>query len=55
MRQPATGFNTCSACNASYESEAKLREHQRISHRGAGSEERLQAAAVMTQSKAAQT
>ena len=39
MLQPVMGSATCSECNASYESEAKLREHQRTSHRGRGVEE----------------
>jgi hypothetical protein len=37
MLQPAMGWIQCSACNASYESETKLREHQRMSHRGGAS------------------
>jgi hypothetical protein len=49
--QPATGSNICSACDASYESETKLREHQRMSHRGRGSGEKPQAAAVVVQSE----
>jgi hypothetical protein len=49
MLQPATGWNTCSVCNASYESATKLREHQSVSHRRGGSEERPQAAAVVPQ------
>jgi hypothetical protein len=44
MLQPATGSIICSECNASYESETKLRDHQRMSHRGAGIEERSLAA-----------
>ena len=39
MFQPATGYITCSKCDASYESEIKLREHQMVSHRGGGIEE----------------
>lgn len=54
MLQPATGTITCSACNASYDSETKLREHQRMSHRGGGTEERPQAATGVVQSKGAQ-
>jgi hypothetical protein len=49
MLQPATGWTTCSECNASYESEAKLRDHQKMSHRGRGTEERPQAKAVAVQ------
>jgi hypothetical protein len=33
MSQPATGWIACSECNASYDSQAKLREHQMMSHR----------------------
>ena len=51
MLQPATGLITCSVCNASYESETKLREHQSMSHRGGGTEERPQAAAVVVRSE----
>ena len=40
MLQPATGWITCSVCDAAYESEIKLREHQRMSHRGAGMAEK---------------
>jgi hypothetical protein len=38
MLQPATGFITCSVCNAAYESPTKLREHQTTAHRRGGSE-----------------
>jgi hypothetical protein len=51
MLQPATGSMTCSVCNASYESDTKLREHQRMAHRGSGIEERPQAAGVVEQSE----
>jgi hypothetical protein len=48
MLQPATGWVTCGEYNASYESETKLRDHQRMSHRGGGTEEgRLAAAGVV--------
>jgi hypothetical protein len=40
MLQPTTGSIICSACNAAYESLSKLRDHQRVSHRGAGIVER---------------
>jgi hypothetical protein len=46
MPEPVIGASTCSLCNASYESHSKLREHQRMAHRGSGNEERPQAAAV---------
>jgi hypothetical protein len=36
----------CSLCNSRYESDTKLREHQRMAHRGRGNEERPQAAVV---------
>jgi hypothetical protein len=51
MLQPATGWNTCSVCNASYGSKTKLREHQSMSHRRSGTEERPQAAVVVAQSE----
>jgi hypothetical protein len=38
MLQPAMGSITCSVCDASYESETALYEHQRASHRGRGAE-----------------
>ena len=46
MPEPVIGASTCSLCNASYESHSKLREHQRMAHRGRGNDERTQAAAV---------
>jgi hypothetical protein len=51
MFQQADGYITCRECNASYESEAKLREHQRMSHRGRGTEETPQAEADAAQSE----
>jgi len=36
MLQPTTGSIICSARNAAYESLSKLRDHQMVSHRGAG-------------------
>ena len=51
MRHPVMGSSTCSLCNASYESYAKLREHQMMAHRGSGIEERPQAAGVLEQSE----
>jgi hypothetical protein len=48
MFQQADGYITCRECNASYESEAKLREHQRMSHRGSGAEEIPQAGVAST-------
>jgi hypothetical protein len=51
MPESVIGANTCSLCNASYESHSKLREHQRMAHRGRGNEERPQAAAVVEQSE----
>jgi hypothetical protein len=46
MPERVIGASTCSLCNASYESHSKLREHQRMAHRGRSNEERPQAAAV---------
>lgn len=54
MLQPATGSIACSVCNASYESESRLREHQSVSHRRGGTEERPQAAANVAQSESPQ-
>jgi hypothetical protein len=51
MRAPVIGSSTCSLCNASYASDAKLREHQMMSHRGSGIEERPQAPEVVEQSE----
>ena len=51
MLQRGTDFITCSLCNVSYESDTKLREHQRMSHRGAGTEERPQEAATIVPSQ----
>lgn len=45
MLQAVTGSITCRECNASYESETKLREHQRMSHRGGYTQKEPQAAA----------
>jgi hypothetical protein len=49
MLQPATGWVTCRECNASYESETKLRDHQRMSHRGGDIDEGQMAAASVVQ------
>jgi hypothetical protein len=49
MLQPARGSITYGACNASYESETKLRENQRMAHCGRGNEERPPAAAGVEQ------
>jgi hypothetical protein len=51
MLQPVTGSATCSECNASYESGTKLREHQIVSHRGHGTEEKPQTTADTAQSE----
>jgi hypothetical protein len=51
MLDPMIGTSTCSLCNATLESETKLREHQRMAHRGRGNEERPQAAAVVEPSE----
>ena len=50
MLQPAKGSNTSSECNASYDSETKLRDHQRMSHRGRATEEKPQTAVDAAQS-----
>jgi hypothetical protein len=39
MLGPMIGRSTCSLCEATYESDTKLREHQRMAHRGRGTEE----------------
>jgi hypothetical protein len=51
MLQPTTGSVTCSECNAAYESETKLREHKRMSHRGGGTDEGSQTATEAVQSE----
>jgi hypothetical protein len=51
MLYPMIGARTCSLCNGTYESDARLREHQRMAHRGRGNEERPQAAVVAEQSE----
>jgi hypothetical protein len=51
MLDPMIGTSTCSLCNATLESDTKLREHQRMAHRGRGNEERPQAAVVAEQSE----
>jgi hypothetical protein len=51
MLDPMIGTRTCSLCNGMYESDTKLREHQRMAHRGRGNEERPQAAVVAEQSE----
>ena len=40
MRQSATGFFTCSHCDAAYESDAVLQTHKNTAHRGRGSAQR---------------
>jgi hypothetical protein len=51
MLYPMIGACTCSLCNGTYESDTKLREHQRMAHRGRGNEEIPQAAIVTEQSQ----
>jgi hypothetical protein len=51
MFQHAAGYITCRECNASYESETKLYEHQRMSHRASGTEERPQATTAVMQTE----
>jgi hypothetical protein len=45
------GTSTCGLCNATLESDDKLREHQRMAHRGRGYEEKPQAAVVADKSE----
>ena len=40
MRQSATGFFTCSHCDAAYESDAALQMHNNTAHRGRSSAQR---------------
>jgi hypothetical protein len=54
MREPVIRSTTCSLCNASFESDTKLREHQRMAHRGLGNNERPQEAAVALKSEGPQ-
>ena len=49
MLDPMIGTSTCSLCNAIYESDTKLREHQRMAHRGRGNEERPPATTVLAE------
>jgi hypothetical protein len=51
MREPVIGSSTCGLCNASYELDAKLCEHQRMAHGGRGNEERPQSAAAVESSE----
>jgi hypothetical protein len=51
MLDPMIGTRTCSLCNGTYESDTKLREHQRMAHRGLGNKEMPQAATVVKQSE----
>jgi hypothetical protein len=51
MRGQLVGSSTCSLCNATYRSDNELREHQRMSHRGRGNEEKIEAAAVAEQAE----
>jgi hypothetical protein len=53
MLQPATGWMRCTACNASYESESKLREHQKTFHRGSDATEKAKTATVPVRSEIA--
>jgi hypothetical protein len=54
MLYPMIGARTCSLCNATLESDSKLREHQRMAHRGRGYEGKPQAAVVAEQSEDAE-
>jgi hypothetical protein len=46
MFDPMIGTSTCTLCNTTHESIDKLHEHQRMSHRGRGNDERPQTAVV---------
>jgi hypothetical protein len=41
------GTSTCTLCNGTYESVEKLREHQRMAHRGRSNDENPQVATVV--------
>jgi hypothetical protein len=45
------GTSTYTLCNTTHESYDKLREHQRMAHRGRGNEERPQPVAVVEPSE----
>jgi hypothetical protein len=51
MYDPMIGPSTCTLCNTMHESYDKLREHQRMAHRGRSNEERPQPAAVVEPSE----
>jgi hypothetical protein len=51
MLDPMIGTSTCTLCNTTHESYDKLREHQRMVHRGRGNEETIQPPAVVEPSE----
>jgi hypothetical protein len=51
MYDPLIGPSTCTLCNATHELRDKLREHQRMAHRGPSNEEGPQLAAVVEPSE----
>jgi hypothetical protein len=51
MFDPMIGTSTCTLCNTTHESYDKLREHQRMAHRGRGNEERPQPVPVVEPSE----
>jgi len=51
MMDPMIGTSTCRLCNTTCESDTKLREHQRMAHRGRGNDEGPQEAVVVEQSE----
>jgi hypothetical protein len=51
MYDPMIGPSTCTLCNTTHESYDKLREHQRMAHRGRSNEEEPQPAAVVEPSE----
>jgi hypothetical protein len=51
MFEPMVGTSTCTLCNTTHESYEKLREHQRMVHRGRSNEEKPQSAALVERSE----
>jgi hypothetical protein len=47
MYDPMIGPSACTLCNTTHELYGKLREHQRMAHRGRSNEEGPQLAAVV--------
>jgi hypothetical protein len=55
MLGPNIGTRTCSLCDAAYESDTKLREHQSMAHRGRGNEEGPRETTIAEQSEDPET